>query len=236
MTRPVQPNSERGDRANKRVAVICASLVAGMLGLAYASVPLYQMFCQATGYGGTTQRASAPSPVVLDRTITVMFDANVNGQLPWKFEPVQRAIDVKLGETAMAFYRATNSASHAITGRAVYNVTPEQAGIHFSKIDCFCFKEQTLQPGESVEMPLTFFVDPGLASDPDAKRIQTIVLSYTFTQAIDSKASDAASTETKTNQTKNETNKTDVSKTGLAAGPLKSGAGASAAASDAKGT
>lgn len=182
----------KADRANTRVAVVCASVAVGMVGLAYASVPLYAMFCQATGYNGTTQRASAPSPVVVDRMITVMFDANVNGTLPWSFEPVQRTIDIKLGETGMAFYRATNKSNHAVTGRAVYNVTPEAAGIHFSKIACFCFTEQTLQPGESVEMPVTFFVDPGLATDTDARAIKTIVLSYTFQQSIDTKPAAAA--------------------------------------------
>ena len=152
-----------------------------MLALAYASVPLYAMFCQVTGYGGTTQRTARASNIVLDRTMTILFDANVNGQLPWKFEPVQRTMDVKLGETAMAFYRATNTSRVPITGRAVYNVSPDSAGSHFSKIACFCFTEQTLQPGETVEMPVTFFVDPALADDKDARNIQTIVLSYTFT-------------------------------------------------------
>ena len=156
----------------------------GMIGLAYASVPLYAMFCQATGYNGTTQRASTPSSIVLDRTVTVMFDSNVNGTLPWTFEPVQRNIEIKLGETGIAFYRATNNSKHAVTGRAVYNVTPEAAGIHFNKIECFCFTEQTLQAGESVEMPVTFFVDPALATDTDARAIKTIVLSYTFQQSV----------------------------------------------------
>jgi len=181
------------ERANKRVAAICASVAIGMVGLAYAAVPLYAMFCAATGYNGTTQRASAPSPVVIERMITVMFDANVNGTLPWTFEPIQRTIDIRLGETGMAFYRATNKSAHAITGRAVYNVTPSAAGIHFSKIECFCFVEQTLQPGESVEMPVTFFVDPALATDTDARAIKTIVLSYTFQQSIDSKPAVAVS-------------------------------------------
>ena len=173
-----QPQSQR---RNIKVATICAALPLLMLGLAYASVPLYRMFCQATGYGGTTQRAAKRSDVILDRTVTILFDANVGGHLPWTFEPVQRRMDVKLGETAMAYYRATNTSAKPVTGRAVYNVAPEAAGIHFSKIACFCFTEQTLQPGESVEMPVSFFVDPALATDQDAKTITTIVLSYTFT-------------------------------------------------------
>lgn len=180
------------DAKNRRVAIRCASIALGMLGLAFASVPLYAMFCAATGYGGTTQRVTKGSDVVLDRTITVMFDSNVNGQLPWVFEPVQRTIDVKLGETALAFYRATNTSKHAVTGRAVYNVAPESAGIHFNKIACFCFTEQTLQPGESVEMPVTFFVDPGLVNDKDARAIKTIVLSYTFSPFTETKPAAAA--------------------------------------------
>ena len=192
---PSSPAANHATRRNKRVAVMCALVPALMLGLAYASVPLYAMFCQATGYGGTTQRAAKASGVVLDRTVTILFDANVSAQLPWKFEPVQRTMDVKLGETAMAFYRATNTSSHAVTGRAVYNVAPEAAGIHFNKIACFCFTQQTLQPGETVEMPVTFFIDPALATDKDARAIQTIVLSYTFSPFADVKPAAAATTE-----------------------------------------
>jgi cytochrome c oxidase assembly protein subunit 11 len=169
------------ERRNVRVAAFAAALPVAMLGLAYASVPLYQMFCQATGYGGTTQRAARPSDVVLDRTVTILFDANINGALPWTFEPVARRMDVKLGENALAFYRATNRSDRPVTGRAVYNVAPEAAGIHFNKIACFCFTEQTLAPGETVEMPVSFYIDPALATDRDARSISTIVLSYTFT-------------------------------------------------------
>ena len=185
---------KQGERRNLRVGVMAGVLPVLMLGLAYASVPLYQMFCQATGYGGTTQRAAKSSDVVLDRTITVLFDGNVHGGLPWTFEPVQRTIDVKLGENAMAFYRATNRSNKPVTGRAVYNVAPEAAGLHFNKIACFCFTEQTLQPGETVEMPVTFFVDPALATDKDAKSIQRIVLSYTFTPVTETKPATAAAT------------------------------------------
>jgi cytochrome c oxidase assembly protein subunit 11 len=187
---PVKPAQGR----NLRVAGLVGVMPVLMLGLAYASVPLYAMFCQATGYGGTTQRASGPSQTVVDRTITVLFDANVQGALPWTFEPMQRTIDVKLGENAMAFYRATNRSDKPVKGRAVYNVAPEAAGIHFSKIACFCFTEQTLQPGETVEMPVTFFIDPSLATDKDAKAIQRIVLSYTFMPFTETKPAAAAAT------------------------------------------
>lgn len=170
----------RAERANNRLGLKMAAVPFAMLGLAYAAVPLYAMFCQATGYGGTTQRAIKPSDVTLDRPIDVVFDANTNGHIPWRFEPVQRSITVKLGENAIAFYRATNTSDKPVTGTAAFNVDPPAAGIHFNKIACFCFTEQTLQPGESVEMPVTFFVDPALATDKDARAIQTIVLSYTF--------------------------------------------------------
>jgi cytochrome c oxidase assembly protein subunit 11 len=167
-------------RRNRRVVVSCVAAVAFMTGAAFAAVPLYQLYCQVTGYGGTTQKAIAPSAVMLDRPITVRFDANVTPGMKWKFEPVQRTMEVKLGENALAFYRATNMSDHPITGTAAFNVAPDVAGIHFSKVECFCFKEQTLQAGESVEMPVSFFVAPALASDPDAAWLTSITLSYTF--------------------------------------------------------
>ncbi|MFZ4381494.1 MAG: cytochrome c oxidase assembly protein [Sandarakinorhabdus sp.] len=167
----------------------------GMLGVSFAAVPLYRMFCQVTGYGGTTQRAIAPSQTMLDRKIEVLFDANVRG-LAWKFEPVQGRIDVKLGENALAFYRATNTGDTPLTGTAAFNVDPPAAGIHFQKIECFCFKEQTLAPGESIEMPVTFYVDPALAGDKDAQHIGRIVLSYTFFPSVPAKAT-AANADTK---------------------------------------
>ena len=179
-------------RAMRKTALICASLPVLMLGLAYASVPLYAMFCQATGYGGTTQRVTKASDTILDRKITVLFDGNVNGHLPWTFAPLQRTLDVKLGENAMAFYRATNTSDKPVTGRAVFNVAPEAAGIHFNKLACFCFTEQTLAPGESADMPVTFYVDPALADDRDASRISTIVLSYTFSPVNEPKAAASA--------------------------------------------
>lgn len=162
------------------VALSCAGLVLFALGGAFAAVPLYKLYCQVTGYGGTTQRAIAPSSIMLDRTITVRFDANVTPGMKWKFEPERRTVDVKLGENTLAFYRATNTSDKPITGMATFNVAPDVAGVHFSKIECFCFKEQTLGPGETVEMPVSFFVAPALASDPDAARLTSITLSYTF--------------------------------------------------------
>lgn len=162
------------------VALSCVAAVVFMTGAAFAAVPLYKLYCQVTGYGGTTQKAIEPSHVMLDRTITVRFDANVTPGMKWKFEPIQRTMDVKLGENALAFYKATNISDHSITGTAAFNVAPDVAGIHFSKVQCFCFQEQTLAPGESVEMPVSFFVAPALASDPDAAHLSSLTLSYTF--------------------------------------------------------
>jgi cytochrome c oxidase assembly protein subunit 11 len=162
------------------VAVICAGLVIGMAGLSYAAVPLYKLYCQVTGFGGTTQRAEKPSELILDRTITVRFDSNVSPELSWTFEPVQRTMEVKVGENSLAFYRAHNTSGHAVKGTAMFNVSPDVAGIHFNKIECFCFKEQTLAAGESVDMPVSFYVDPAIVKDPDAAHLREITLSYTF--------------------------------------------------------
>ena len=185
------------ERANTRSGLMFALVPVLMLGLAYASVPLYRMFCQATGYGGTTQRAVIAPTQVLDRTVEVLFDANISGGLAWTFEPVQRSQTVKLGETSMAFFRATNHSDHRITGTATFNVDPQEAGVYFSKIQCFCFTEQTLEPGQTVEMPVTYFVDAGLASDKDAKSISRIVLSYTFFEKAGAKAAAVPSAEGK---------------------------------------
>lgn len=162
------------------VAVACAAAVAGMGAMSYAAVPLYRMFCQATGYGGTTQRAEAAPNVVLDRTMAVRFDSNVTPGMPWTFEPVQRTVNVKIGETALIYYRATNNSNEPVTGTATFNVQPDLAGSYFAKIECFCFKEQRLEPGESVEMPVSFFIDPSITDDRDATTIKEITLSYTF--------------------------------------------------------
>jgi cytochrome c oxidase assembly protein subunit 11 len=165
---------------HRAVAVWCAVLVAAMVGAAYASVPLYRLFCQVTGFDGTPRVATKPSDRVLDKTMTIRFDANVGPGLPWRFEPVQTTTNVKIGENALAFYRATNTSDRPAWGMATYNVFPEQVAPFFNKLQCFCFTEQLLQPGESVEMPVSFFVDPQITGDKDAHAVTHITLSYTF--------------------------------------------------------
>jgi cytochrome c oxidase assembly protein subunit 11 len=172
-----QDKSRRGAR---RTLFACVGLVCGMVALSFASVPLYQLFCSVTGYGGTTQVAVDKSAIVTDRSIRIRFDATTNQELPWTFQPVQREVHLTVGENAVAFYRAKNHAKEAVTGVATFNVTPQKAGLYFNKIDCFCFSEQTLQPGESVDMPVAFFVDPEINNDPNMSEVKTITLSYTF--------------------------------------------------------
>lgn len=167
-------------RRQRRVGLVSAGVALGMLGLAFASVPLYRLFCQQTGYGGTTQRTTEASATVLDRKLTVHFDANAAPGLAWKFEAMQEKLDVRIGETTLAFFRVTDTSDKPATGTAVFNVLPEQVGIHFNKIQCFCFTEQVLQPGERVDMPVVFYVDPDLVKDRDAGEIRNITLSYTF--------------------------------------------------------
>jgi cytochrome c oxidase assembly protein subunit 11 len=164
---------------NARTAVMAALLVAAMVALAFASVPLYRLFCQVTGFGGTPLRADA-APGAVPGELGVRFDANINPTLPWRFEPVQRTVRVQPGARTQVSYRATNLTARTTTGTAVFNVTPAKAGQYFSKIQCFCFTEQTLKGGESVEMPVIFFVDPAIAKDPNARDIDEITLSYTF--------------------------------------------------------
>jgi cytochrome c oxidase assembly protein subunit 11 len=161
-------------------AVALSGIIAGMLALTAAAVPLYRLFCQVTGYGGTTQRAEAAPGGQLDRTIRVRFNADVAPDLPWSFAPEQHQIEVRIGEQNLAFYRARNRSEHPIVGQATYNVTPFKAGPYFSKIACFCFEEQILQPGEEVDMPVSFYVDPAILSDPNTRDVHTITLSYTF--------------------------------------------------------
>jgi len=168
-------------RRNTVKAVSIALLALGASGaLAVFAVPLYQLFCQVTGYGGTTQRAEGGGREILERTISVRFDGTVDSSLAWRFEPMQATQRVKIGETALAFYRATNTSDRPVTGQATYNVTPHKAGQYFRKVDCFCFTEQTLDPGESVRMPVTYFIDPAIAKDDNLDGVHEITLSYTF--------------------------------------------------------
>ncbi len=157
-----------------------AGVVAGMLALAYAAVPLYQIFCQVTGYGGTVQRAEGASDRIGKRKIKVRFDANVARGMPWTFNPVTRPLELRLGENALAVYQARNPTNEPVSGTATFNVTPAAAGRYFNKIECFCFTEQTLGADESAELPVSFFVDPELENDPDTRDIAEITLSYTF--------------------------------------------------------
>lgn len=166
---------------NRRILVILAVVVAAMVGLAYASVPLYQLFCQVTGYGGTTQiSGDAAVEILPDHPVRVRFDANTNPALNWRFEAVDAPVTLNPGEEVVINYRATNLGDTASAGTSTYNVTPVKAGPHFMKIDCFCFIEQTLQPGESVLMPVRFYIDPDIASEPGTADIDEIILSYTF--------------------------------------------------------
>ena len=167
-------------RRHSILALSLVGLVAGMVGLSFASVPLYRVFCQVTGYGGVPQRAEKAPGKVLDRTVTIRFDGNVDRSLPWTFAPEQQTMDVKIGETALAFFKASNNSSVPVSGRAIFNVSPELAGRYFTKIECFCFKQQTLAAGQTVDMPVTFFVDPKFVDDEDTKDISEITLSYTF--------------------------------------------------------
>ena len=177
-----EPGKKATERknANLAVAVVCLSFFVGMIGMAYAAVPLYTMFCQATGYDGTTRRVDRQyAGKVLDRDITIRFDANATG-IPWDFQPVKRAITIKIGETTQAHYTATNRFDAPVTGRATFNVVPELAGAYFNKVECFCFTDQTLQAGQTVDMPVVFYVDPDIVNAPELKNIKTITLSYTM--------------------------------------------------------
>jgi cytochrome c oxidase assembly protein subunit 11 len=166
------------DRTRTAVQLVSVVLVMGSLG--FASVPLYDWFCRVTGFGGTTNVALAGSDTVLDQTMKIRFDASLGRDMPWQFTPMQREMEVRIGETGLAFYEAYNPTDRAIAGTASYNVAPFEAGGFFVKIDCFCFEMQVLQPGERVTMPVTFFVDPEIVGDRDAKFVHTITLSYTF--------------------------------------------------------
>ncbi|RED17471.1 cytochrome c oxidase assembly protein [Parasphingopyxis lamellibrachiae] len=169
-------------RKNRRSAIMAALLVAGMVSLGFASVPLYRIFCQVTGFGGTTQRveAMAGDMVATGEMVTIRFDSNTSRNLPWNFVPERHTNRIGIGERQIAFYRAENLGARPVTGTATFNVTPLEAGQYFNKIQCFCFTEQTLQPGEAVRMPVTYFVDPAILDDPDIGDVEEITLSYTF--------------------------------------------------------
>ena len=166
------------------LALALLGVSVGMIGLTYASVPLYRLFCQVTGYGGTPQFAKAAPGATDGRVITIRFDAAVSPSLPWTFEPMARAMQVKLGEQALAVYRATNLSDRPVKGMATFNVTPHKAGPYFNKIQCFCFDAQVLQPGARVEMPVSFFVDPKIVEDSNLDDVKTITLSYTLFRAV----------------------------------------------------
>ncbi|HYC18230.1 MAG TPA: cytochrome c oxidase assembly protein [Pseudolabrys sp.] len=162
------------------VASCCGAVVAGMIGAAYASVPFYNWFCKTTGFGGTTQVAESAPDHVLGRTLTIRFDSNVSAGLPWKFQPEQNAIQVRIGEVATVHYKVVNEAAREIAAQASYNVSPPTVGAYFDKINCFCFTEQRLKPGETRDMTVVFYVDPAIAKDRDQNDLNVITLSYTF--------------------------------------------------------
>jgi cytochrome c oxidase assembly protein subunit 11 len=189
-----QPASELR-RRDIIVALSCGLCVAGMVGAAYAAVPFYNWFCRATGFNGTTQVATAGPAGMIDRDVTVRFDANTGPGLPWRFEPEQNEIKLKLGQVVTVNYHVVNQAARPITAQAAYNVAPLNAGSYFQKINCFCFTEQTLKAGETREMPVVFYVDPSMAKDPDGKEINTITLSYTFYRQSESSRPVADSTD-----------------------------------------
>jgi cytochrome c oxidase assembly protein subunit 11 len=171
--------AEKNARLGRRLVL----LTAGMGGLAYASAPLYDLFCRTTGFGGRPLVAQSGDRPILDRTVAVRFDSNVDSALPWRFEPLQREVRVQLGEERLAHYRVTNLSQRPLVGTSTYNVTPEHAGPWFNKLQCFCFTEQLLLPGQSVDMPVVFFVDPELDKDRRYDNIRTVTLSYTFFEA-----------------------------------------------------
>lgn len=174
--------------SNNVLAVTLGGVIAGMVGLSFAAVPLYRLFCAATGYGGTPQIGLAASPGVSERTITVRFNADTNPNLPWRFQPVQKEVKMRLGEEQVAFYTARNESAGPVTGVATYNVTPDKAGKYFHKTACFCFNEQTLAAGQEMQFPVSFWVDPAIATDPNTADVTTITLSYTFFRSLDDAA------------------------------------------------
>lgn len=183
--RPFSSAKEELSAKNQRTFVYASSIIAGVLGLAYAAVPLYKVFCQATGFGGEVKRADIEkfekmTPSTTGRLLKITFNADTSDTMPWSFKPSQRYVEVHPGETALAFFRAKNNTDKAVTGVATYNVTPMRAGVYFNKIQCFCFEEQRLKPREEVDMPVFFYVDPEMEDDPHMDGVRTLTLSYTF--------------------------------------------------------
>jgi len=187
MNNLLEQGMSKSNTSNRKTAAVLFSIAGGMVGLAFASVPLYQLFCQVTGYGGATSRAESIAavtgkPVATDekRMITVRFDSNVNSALPWRFKPSQKEITLAVGSEALARYTAVNTGDETIIGTATFNVTPYKVGEYFNKVECFCFTEQKLEPGQQASLPVTFFVDPEIFDDPNTRDVRTITLSYTF--------------------------------------------------------
>lgn len=175
-----QLSQEEMVRRNARTGLLVIAFAIFMVGVAFAAVPLYSLFCRVTGFAGTTQRAEALPSTILERSVTIKFNGTTGQNMPWVFNPEMREIDVRLGQRGITSFRARNPTPKPITGTAVYNVTPLKAGKYFHKIQCFCFDEQTLQPGEDIDMPVLFFVDPSMDNDPNMVDVTTITLSYTF--------------------------------------------------------
>jgi cytochrome c oxidase assembly protein subunit 11 len=173
-----------GSRRNTLVAGVLAAVIVGMVGMSFAAIPLYRLFCAATGFGGTPSIGLAAAPGANGQTIRVRFNADTNPALPWKFGPDQTEVSLKLGEEQVAFYHATNEAGRPITGMALYNVTPEKVGKYFHKTACFCFNKQILAPHQSMEFPVSFWVDPAIREDPNTSDVQVITLSYTFFRSL----------------------------------------------------
>jgi len=179
--RPAVPQPRRASNRDAWVGAACGAVVVLMVGASYAAVPFYNWFCRATGFNGTTQVArAAPASAPLGRKVAVRFDSNVAGGLPWKFQPEKTEIEVKIGEVVTVYYTVTNQSARTTSGQAAYNVTPLTVGSYFTKINCFCFTEQTMAPGETREMPVVFYVDPSIVDDHENDGLNTITLSYTF--------------------------------------------------------
>jgi cytochrome c oxidase assembly protein subunit 11 len=177
------PRSHVKRRANRRIVLMTVAAVVGMTGLTWASIPLYRVFCGATGFGGTTQEARGVNQFdlpILKRTMTVRFNTDISPGIPWTFEPPKAPVKIRVGEEKLVYFTAVNNSDKPVTGHAVYNVTPGKMGLYFSKVECFCFTEQTLQPHQSVEMPVQFFIDPQIADDSHLDEVKEVTLSYTF--------------------------------------------------------